>query len=242
MEIDSMPEEMDKLDRRLIQLKIEREALKKESDEASKKRLADLEGQIGTLEREFSDLDEIWKSEKAAVQGTAHIKEELDRARVEMETARRAGDLTRMSELQYGRIPELEKRSPPPARSEGNENQLLRNKVTDEEVAQIVSKWTGIPVSKMLEGERDKLLRWRGGRAARGRPAEAVRAVSTPSAAPAPACRTRTGRSARSCSSAPPASARPSCARPWPSSCSTPKRPWSASTCPSSWRSTRWPG
>jgi ATP-dependent Clp protease ATP-binding subunit ClpB len=109
MEIDSMPEEMDKLDRRLIQLKIEREALKKESDDASKKRLADLEEQIGELEREFSDLDEIWKSEKAAVQGTAHIKEELDRARVEMETARRAGDLARMSELQYGRIPELEK-------------------------------------------------------------------------------------------------------------------------------------
>ena len=109
MEIDSMPEEMDKLDRRLIQLKIEREALKKESDEASKKRLADLEGQIERLEREFADLDEIWKAEKAAVQGTAHIKEELDRARIEMETARRAGDLARMSELAYGRIPELER-------------------------------------------------------------------------------------------------------------------------------------
>ncbi|MFP4075239.1 MAG: ATP-dependent chaperone ClpB [Halochromatium sp.] len=160
MEIDSMPEEMDKLDRRLIQLKIEREALKKESDEASKKRLGDLEEQIGKLEREFSDLDEIWKSEKAAVQGTAHIKEELDRARVEMETARRAGDLTRMSELQYGRIPELEKRLESAAEAEGSAaNRLLRNKVGAEEVAQIVSKWTGIPVSKMLEGERDKLLR-----------------------------------------------------------------------------------
>jgi ATP-dependent Clp protease ATP-binding subunit ClpB len=159
MEIDSMPEEMDKLDRRLIQLKIEREALKKESDEASKKRLGDLEEQIGKLEREFSDLDEIWKSEKAAVQGTAHIKEELDRARVEMETARRAGDLTRMSELQYGRIPELEKRLEAASAAEDNETQLLRNKVGAEEVAQIVSKWTGIPVSKMLEGERDKLLR-----------------------------------------------------------------------------------
>ena len=160
MEIDSMPEEMDKLDRRLIQLKIEREALKKESDEASKKRLHDLEDQIGKLEREFSDLDEIWKSEKAAVQGTAHIKEELDRARIEMETARRAGDLTRMSELQYGRIPELEKRLESAAEAEGTAaNQLLRNKVGAEEVAQIVSKWTGIPVSKMLEGERDKLLR-----------------------------------------------------------------------------------
>ncbi len=160
MEIDSMPEEMDKLDRRLIQLKIEREALKKESDEASKKRRHDLEDQIGKLEREFSDLDEIWKSEKAAVQGTAHIKEELDRARIEMETARRAGDLTRMSELQYGRIPELEKRLASAAEAEGTAaNQLLRNKVGAEEVAQIVSKWTGIPVSKMLEGERDKLLK-----------------------------------------------------------------------------------
>ncbi len=159
MEIDSMPEEMDRLDRRLIQLKIEREALKKESDDASKKRFADLEGEISRLEREFSDLDEIWKSEKAAVQGTAHIKEELDRARVEMETARRAGDLTRMSELQYGRIPELEKQLEAAGQAEQNDNQLLRNKVTEEEVADIVSKWTGIPVSKMLEGERDKLLR-----------------------------------------------------------------------------------
>ncbi|MBK1617007.1 ATP-dependent chaperone ClpB [Lamprobacter modestohalophilus] len=160
MEIDSMPEEMDKLDRRLIQLKIEREALKKESDDASKKRLRDLEEQIQVLGREFSDLDEIWKSEKAAVQGTAHIKEELDRARVEMETARRAGDLTRMSELQYGRIPELEKRLASAAEADGSAaNQLLRNKVGAEEVAQIVSKWTGIPVSKMLEGERDKLLK-----------------------------------------------------------------------------------
>ena len=113
-----MPEEMDRLDRRLIQLKIEREALKKETDEASKQRLADLEGQIERLEREFSDLEEVWKAEKAAVQGTAHIKEELDRARLELETARRAGDLGRMSELQYGRIPELRSSSRPrPRRS-----------------------------------------------------------------------------------------------------------------------------
>ena len=180
MEIDSMPEEMDKLDRRLIQLKIEREALKKESDEASKKRLRDLEEQIQVLGREFSDLDEIWKSEKAAVQGTAHIKEELDRARVEMETARRAGDLTRMSELQYGRLPELEKRLASAAEADGSAaNQLLRNKVGAEEVAQIVSKWTGIPVSKMLEGERDKLLKMEGEIEQRviGQQ-EAVRAVS----------------------------------------------------------------
>ncbi|KXX64789.1 ATP-dependent chaperone ClpB [Marichromatium gracile] len=160
MEIDSMPEEMDRLDRRLIQLKIEREALKKESDEASRKRLADLEGEVARLEREFADLDEVWRSEKAAVAGTAHIKEALDRARVEMETARRAGDLGRMSELQYGRIPELEKQlASAAAGAEQGDNRLLRNKVSDEEIAEIVSRWTGIPVSRMLEGERDKLLR-----------------------------------------------------------------------------------
>ena len=158
IEIDSMPESMDRLHRRLIQLKIEREALKKESDEASKKRLADLEGQIAGLEREFSDLEEVWKSEKAAVQGTTHVKEELDRTRVELEAARRAGDLGRMSELTYGRIPELEKQLQMAANAETREMTLLRNKVTDEEIAEIVSKWTGIPVSKMLEGERQKLL------------------------------------------------------------------------------------
>ena len=179
MEIDSMPEEMDKLDRRVIQLKIEREALKKESDDASRKRLADLEGQIERLEREFADLNEVWKSEKAAVQGTAHVKEELDRARNEMETARRAGDLGRMSELAYGRIPELEKQLAAVAAAEQGETRLLRNKVTEEEVADIVSKWTGIPVSKMLEGERDKLLRMEEalGQRVVGQD-EAVRAVS----------------------------------------------------------------
>ena len=159
MEIDSLPEEMDRLERRLIQLKIEREALKKESDEASRKRLADLESQIEKLEREFSDLEEVWKSEKAALQGTAHVKEELERARLEMETARRAGDLQRMSELQYGRIPELEKQLDMAAQAEMQEMKLLRNKVSDEEIAGVVSKWTGIPVSKMLEGEKEKLLR-----------------------------------------------------------------------------------
>ncbi|MBC8519663.1 MAG: ATP-dependent chaperone ClpB [Gammaproteobacteria bacterium] len=161
MEIDSMPEEMDRLDRRVIQLKIEREALKKESDEASKKRLDDLQGELDRLEREYSDLDEIWKAEKSAVQGTTHIKESLEQARIELETARRAGDLARMSELQYGKIPELEQQlaAAAEAESEQKENQLLRNKVTDEEIAEVVSKWTGIPVSKMLEGERDKLLR-----------------------------------------------------------------------------------
>ncbi len=159
MEIDSLPEEMDRLERKLIQFKIEREALAKESDEASKRRLQDLEAEIGKLEREFSDLEEIWKSEKAALQGSAHIKEELERARLEMETARRAGDLTRMSELQYGRIPELEKQLDMAAQAEMQDMKLLRNKVSDEEIADVVSKWTGIPVSKMLEGEKDKLLR-----------------------------------------------------------------------------------
>lgn len=159
MEIDSKPEAMDRLDRRLIQLKIEREALKKESDEASRKRLATLEDEIGRLEREYSDLEEVWKSEKAAVTGAAQIKEEVERARQELETARRAGDLNRMSELQYGRIPELQKALDQAAEAETRETRLLRNKVTDEEVAEVVSRWTGIPVSKMLEGERDKLLR-----------------------------------------------------------------------------------
>jgi ATP-dependent Clp protease ATP-binding subunit ClpB len=159
MEIDSMPEAMDKLDRKLVQLKIEREALKKESDEASKKRLSDLEGQISVMEREFSDFEEVWKSEKAALQGTTHIKEELEQARLDMETARRAGDLARMSEIQYGRIPELQKQLDMAAQAEMQDMSLLRNNVSDEEIASVVSKWTGIPVSKMLEGERDKLLR-----------------------------------------------------------------------------------
>ncbi|EDY85689.1 ATP-dependent chaperone ClpB [gamma proteobacterium HTCC5015] len=159
MEIDSKPESMDKLERRLIQLKIEREALKKESDEASKKRLNDLETQIRSLEKEYADLDEVWRSEKSAVQGNTNVKEALDRARVELETARRAGDLSRMSELQYGTIPELEQQLDQAESDDEREFTLLRNKVTEEEIAEVVSKWTGIPVSKMLEGERDKLLR-----------------------------------------------------------------------------------
>ena len=158
IEIDSKPEEMDRLERRIIQLKIEREALKKESDDASVKRLDDLEVQLADLEREYSDLEEIWKAEKAAMQGATQIKEELERAKLEFETAHRANDLARMSELQYGRIPELEKQLEQAVQAESTETKLLRNNVTDEEVAHIVSKWTGIPVSKMLEGEKDKLL------------------------------------------------------------------------------------
>ena len=158
MEIDSKPESMDKMDRKLIQLKIEREALNKENDAASVARLKNLQGEIDILERDYSELDEVWKSEKAAVQGTQHIKEALERARQELETARRASDLARMSELQYGKIPDLEKQLDMASQVEMQETTLLRNSVTEEEIAEVVSKWTGIPVSKMLEGEREKLL------------------------------------------------------------------------------------
>ncbi|MCH7508430.1 MAG: ATP-dependent chaperone ClpB [Proteobacteria bacterium] len=159
MEIDSKPEELDRRERWLIQLKIQREALKKETDEASKKRLADLDQQIAEKAVEYSDLEEIWKAEKALVEGASQIKEKLERARMELETAHRAQDLARASELQYGRIPELEAELEQAAEAESRELQLLRNKVTEDEVADVVSKWTGIPVSKMLEGEKDKLLR-----------------------------------------------------------------------------------
>ena len=179
MEIDSMPEEMDRLHRRLIQLKIEREALRKDKDESSRRRLADLEEEISNLEREFSDLDEVWKAEKAAVQGTTHVKEALEQARLEMETARRAGDLSRMSELAYGRIPELEKQLRAADEAQHREMRLLRNKVTEEEIAEVVSKWTGIPVAKMLEGEKAKLLQMEQviGQRVVGQ-AEGIRAVS----------------------------------------------------------------
>jgi len=160
MEMDTMPESLDRLDRRLVQLKLEREALKKEEDAAAKKRLDDLNEQIAKLEREYSDLEEILKSEKASMQGAAHIKAELEQARIDLDVARRSGDLARMSEIQYGVIPELEKRLETANNAEQDvEMTLLRNKVTEEEIAEVVSKWTGIPVSKMLEGEREKLLR-----------------------------------------------------------------------------------
>ncbi|MGD8581584.1 MAG: ATP-dependent chaperone ClpB [Gammaproteobacteria bacterium] len=162
MEIDSKPEVMDRLDRRIIQLKIEREALKKDEDKATRARLKTLEEELEELEREYSDYEEQWTAEKVAVQGSKTIKEELERARIELETAHRAGDLARMSELQYGRIPELEKQLQQAAELEQgdqSENRLLRNKVQADEIAEIVSRWTGIPVSKMMEGEQEKLLR-----------------------------------------------------------------------------------
>jgi len=159
MEIDSKPEEMDRLERKLIQNKIEREALKKESDSSSLKRLAELERKIGEMERDFSELDEIWKAEKAAVHGTQTIKSDLERARIDLDSARRASDLARMSELQYGRIPELEQQLDMASQVEMQEMTLLRNKVSEDEIALIVSKWTGIPVNKMLQGEKEKLLK-----------------------------------------------------------------------------------
>ena len=158
IEINSKPESMDRLERRLIQMKIEREALKKETDTASKKHLHDLEQDIRKTEREYSDLEEIWKAEKAALDGSHHIKESLERARIDFDTARRAGDLNRMSELQYGIIPELEKQLQQAGQGDTRDMKLLRNKVTENEIAEVVSKWTGIPVSRMLQGEREKLL------------------------------------------------------------------------------------
>ena len=158
MEIDSKPEELDQLERRLIQLKIEEEAVKKESDDASKQRQQNLRDEILALQSKYADLDDIWTSEKVALQGTQSIKEDLERTRLDIETARRAGDLARMSELQYGRIPELEKQLKMAAEAETQQMTLLRNKVTDVEVAEVLSRATGIPVAKMLGAERDKLL------------------------------------------------------------------------------------
>ncbi|PTS85351.1 ATP-dependent chaperone ClpB [Pseudomonas sp. HMWF032] len=162
MEIDSKPEVLDRLERRLIQLKVEAQALKKEDDEAAIKRLAKLNEDIARLEREYADLEDIWKSEKAEVQGSAQIQQKIEQARQELESARRKGDLSRMAELQYGIIPDLERSLQMVDQHGKSENQLLRSKVTEEEIAEVVSKWTGIPVSKMLEGERDKLLKMEG--------------------------------------------------------------------------------
>ncbi|HEU4780381.1 MAG TPA: AAA family ATPase, partial [Steroidobacteraceae bacterium] len=159
MEIDSKPESLDRLERRIIQLKIEQEALKKEKDEATKKRLATLQETLKGLEKEYSDLEEIWKSEKASLQGAATVREEMEKVKQDMEVARRKGDLTAVARIQYEQIPALEKRLQHAQIAETKETQLIRNRVTEEEIAEVVSKWTGIPVSKMLEGEKEKLLR-----------------------------------------------------------------------------------
>ena len=159
MEIDSKPQPLDRLDRRIIQLKLEQQALQKEDDDASRKRLEMLEKELAEKEREYAELEEVWKSEKAALSGTQHIKAELENARTQMEQARRAGDLSKMSELQYGKIPELEKQLAAAEGAEGKEMNLLRYRVTDEEIAEVLSRATGIPVAKMMEGEKEKLLR-----------------------------------------------------------------------------------
>jgi len=243
IEIDSKPEEMDRLERRIIQLKIEREALKKESDEASRKRLEDLQAQLGELEKEFADLEEVWKAEKAAMQGTTHIKEELERARLELETAHRANDLARMSELQYGRIPELEKQLAEATRAENRETTLLRNNVTEEEVAEIVSKWTGIPVSKMLEGEKEKLLHMES--------TVQQRVVGQDEAVSAVANAIRRSRAGLSDPRRPIGSflflgptgvGKTELTKALANFRSTPTTRWCAWTCRSSWRNTRWRG
>ena len=159
MEIDSKPEELDRKERRLIQLKIQREMLKKEKDEESKKRLADLEADIESLEREFSDLNEVWKSEKAALQGATKVKEQIEQAKLDLEAAQRHQDYARMSEIQYGLLPELEKQLKIAQEVDQKDFKLVQDRVTAEEIAEVVSRWTGIPVSKMLEGEREKLLK-----------------------------------------------------------------------------------
>ena len=159
MEIDSKPEVMDRLERRLIQLKIEREAMRKETDTAAKKRQKKLQEDIGDLEKEYADLEQIWMAEKASMQGATHIKSEIEQAKSDLEIAHRVGNLEKMAEIQYSIIPQLEKQLADASSHDVVEKQLLRNKVTEDEIAEVVAKWTGIPVTKMLEGERDKLMR-----------------------------------------------------------------------------------
>jgi len=210
MEIDSKPEAMDKLDRRLIQLKIEREAVKKEKDEASKKRLAHIDEEISKLEREYADYDEVWQAEKAQVAGSQHIKEEIDKIKLAMDEAKRKGDWQKMSELQYGQLPALEaqlKKADTALHSaEAKAPTLLRTQVGAEEIAEVVSRATGIPVSKMMSGERDKLLTMKKRFTAEssGRTRRCV-SWPTPSDARARDCRTPIARMGRSSSSDPPA-------------------------------------
>lgn len=202
-----------------------------------------LSQELTEKERDYNELEEIWKAEKAALAGTQHIKAALEQARQDLDVARRAGDLARMSELQYGRIPELEKQLDLATQAEMQETSLLRNRVTDVEIADVLARWTGIPVARMLEGERDKLLRMEEQLHSRviGQE-EAVEAVSNAIRRSRAGLSDRTDRSAPSCSSARPGWARQSCARRWRSFCSIPRTPWCASTCPSSWRSTAWRG
>ena len=209
MEVESKPEEIENLDRRIIQLKIEREALKKEPDRASKDRLTKLEEELANLEQQSAELTQRWQAEKDKIAGEAKIKEQLDGARLELEQSQRSGDLAKAGELQYGRIPELEKQL---AEAQAvTKGAMLREEVTDQDIAGVVSRWTGIPVERMMEGEREKLLQMEQAIGARVIGQEdAVKAVSAAVRRAAQDCRTRTGRSAHSSSSARPASARPS--------------------------------
>lgn len=228
MEIDSKPEVMDKLDRRIIQLKIEREAVKKETDEASLKRLALIEEEINKLEKEYADYDEILKAEKAGVEGSKHIKEEIEKVRLEMDEAKRRGDFQKMSELMYGKLPELEKAlaadDQKETKLETDHPKLLRTHVDAEEIAEVVSRATGIPVSKMMQGERDKLLHMEDYLHKRvvGQH-EAIVAFPRQSAVRVPGCPIRTGHTVHSCSLGRPVSVRPNCARHWLRSSSIPK-------------------
>ena len=231
IEIDSKPEAIDKLDRRLIQLQIERAAVLKEKDEASKRRRDLIEEEIDRLQREIADLNEVWKAEKAAAQGSAQLLEEIDRTRSQIEELKRKGDYDKVAELQYGKLPELERKLKDAQATEqkkgadGGRPQLLRTLVGAEEIAEVVARATGIPVAKLMQGERDKLLQMEAEAArARRRPGRGDRRGRQRHPALALGPRpTRTGRPARSCSSGPPASARPSCARRSPASCSTAK-------------------
>ena len=233
MQVDSKPEELDELDRRIIQLKIEREALKKESDQASKDRLARLQKEIADLEEKSSSLARRWKEEKEKLASAQRVKEELDAARIELEQVQRRGDLARAGELSYGVIPDLEKRLKAMENAADSRRGMVEEAVTPDHIAGVVSRWTGIPVEKMLQGEKDKLLRMEDelGKRVVGQ-SEAVHSVSTAVRRPAPGCKTRTGPSARSCSWGRPASARPSFRVRWPVSCSPTTGPWSASICP----------
>jgi len=243
MEIDSKPEEMDRLERRLIQLKIEREAVKKDEDEPSRKRLEKIEADIDDLERKYAELEEIWRSEKAALHGSQGIKSNLEKARLDLEAARRAGDLARMSELQYGIIPALEKQLDMASQVDMMEMRLLRNKVGEEEIAEVVSKWTGVPITKMLEGERDKLLQM-----------EQVlhkRVIGQHEAVVAVANAVRRSRAGLSDAQRPNGSflflgptgvGKTELCRRWQSFCSTRKMRWCVLICRSLWRSIRWLG
>ena len=239
MQMDSKPESLDRLERRIIQLKLEQQALNKESDDASKKRLDMLSDELGQKEREYSELEEEWKAEKASLSGTQNIKAELEQAKITLEQARRVGDLGRMSELQYGKIPELEKQLAAATQAEGKSMKLLRNRVTDAEIAEVLARATGIPVARMLEGSVTNCCAWSKS-CIRGLLARTKRSARSRmlSAAAAPGCPILTGRSVRSCSSARPGWGKPSSAKRWLRSCSTATTPWCVSTCPSLWRNT----